>query len=95
MGRREFRGSATQAHGYLVVIGEYDSEKSAWEDYSKFRDTRLRTERYSPKNLNVFQISTGSYVLVYSLSSSLEEANKVYQLLKINDPGLPVKLLKY
>ena len=84
-----------QTHGYLVVIGDYDNEKMAWEAYSKFKDTRLRTERYSPKNLNVFQISTGSYVLVYSQSSSLEEANKVYQLLRINDPGLPVKLLKY
>ncbi len=84
-----------QAHGYLVVIGEYDSEKAAWEDYSKFKDTRLRTERYSPKSLNVFQISTGSYVLVYSQSSSLEEANKVYRLLRINDPGLIVKILKY
>ena len=84
-----------QAHGYLVVIGEYDSEKAAWEDYAKFKDTRLRTERYSPKKLNVFQISTGSFVLVYSQSSSLEEANRIYQLLRINDPGLPVKLLKY
>jgi hypothetical protein len=84
-----------QAHGYFVVIGEYSSEKAAWEDYYKFRDMKLRTERYFPKSLNVFQISTGSYVLVYSQPSTLEDANKVYQLLRINDPELPVRILKY
>jgi hypothetical protein len=84
-----------QAHGYFVVIGEYNSEKAAWDDYYKFRDMKLRTERYFPKGLNVFQISTGSYVLVYSQSSTLEDAIKVYQLLRINDPELPVRILKY
>jgi hypothetical protein len=56
---------------------------------------KLRIERYFPKRLNVFQISTGIYVLIYSQSSTLEEANKVYQLLRINDPELPVRILKY
>jgi hypothetical protein len=84
-----------QAHGYFVVIGEYNSEKAAWDDYYKFRDMKLRIERYFPKRLNVFQISTGIYVLIYSQSSTLEEANKVYQLLRINDPELPVRILSY
>jgi hypothetical protein len=84
-----------QAHGYLVVIGEYQNEKAAWEDYRKLREERLRTERYSPKDLSVFEIRKGYYVLAYSRYSSLEEANKVYQLLRINDPGLNVKILKY
>ena len=84
-----------QAHGYLVVIGEYQSEKTAWEDYRKLREERLRTERYSPKDLGVFEIRKGYYVLAYSRYSSLEEASRLYQLLKINDPGLNVKILKY
>jgi hypothetical protein len=84
-----------QAHGYLVVIGEYQTEKSAWEDYRKLREERLRTERYSPKDLGVFEIRKGYYVLAYSRCSSLGEANRVYQLLRINDPGLNVKILKY
>jgi len=84
-----------QAHGYFVVIGEYNSEKAAWEDYYKIRDMKLRTERYFPKSLNVFQISTGSYVLVYSQPSTLEDAKKVYQLLRINDPELSVRILSY
>jgi hypothetical protein len=33
--------------------------------------------------------------LVYSQPSTLEDANKVYQLLRINDPELPVRILKY
>ena len=84
-----------QAHGYLVIIGEYQSEKTAWEDYRKLREERLRTERYSPKDLGVFEIRKGYYVLAYSRYSSLEDASRVYQLLKINDPGLNVKILKY
>jgi hypothetical protein len=43
----------------------------------------------------VFEIRKGYYVLAYSRYSSLEEANRLYQLLKINDPGLNVKILKY
>jgi hypothetical protein len=84
-----------QAPGYLVIIGEYQSEKTAWEDYRKLREEKLRTERYSPKDLGVFEIRKGYYVLAYSRYSSLEEATKVYQLLRINDPGLHAKILKY
>ena len=84
-----------QAGGYLVVIGEYDNQKAAWESYRQLKEKRLRTELYSPKNLSVQEIRKGSYILVYSRHSSLPEANKVYQLLRVNDPGLNVKILKY
>ncbi|HXZ37056.1 MAG TPA: hypothetical protein VEL68_13640, partial [Thermodesulfobacteriota bacterium] len=85
----------TQALNYFVVIGEYDNEKSAWDDYKKWKEKRLRTELYFPKDLGVFEIRKGQYILVYSRHSSQEEANKVFQLLRINDPGLNVKILKY
>jgi hypothetical protein len=84
-----------QALNYFVVIGEYDNEKAAWEDYKKWKEKRLRTELYFPKDLGVFEIRKGQYILVYSRHSSQEEANKVFQLLRINDPGLKVKILKY
>jgi hypothetical protein len=84
-----------QALSYFVVIGEYDNEKSAWEDYKKWKEKKLRTELYFPKDLGVFEIRKGQYILVYSRNSSQEEANKVFQVLRINDPGLKVKILKY
>ena len=84
-----------QGLNYFVVIGEYDNEKSAWEDYKKWKEKKLRTELYFPKDLGVFEIRKGRYILVYSRHSSQEEANKVFQLLRINDPGLNVKILKY
>ena len=84
-----------QAHGYLVAIGEYNRAKEAWDDYKKYKDKKLRTERYARKELEVFEIRKGSYVLVYGKYSSSSEANKVYQLLRINDPGLNVRILKY
>lgn len=84
-----------QALNYFVVIGEYDNEKAAWEEYKKWKERRLRTELYFPKELGVFEIRKGQYILVYSRHSSQEEANKVFQLLRINDPGLNVRILKY
>jgi len=84
-----------QASNYFVVIGEYTEEKGAWEDYWKWKDRRFRTELYFPKDLGVFEIREGQYALIYSRHSSLEEANKVFQLLRINDPGLNIKILKY
>jgi hypothetical protein len=84
-----------QAGGYFVGIGEYTNAKAAWEDYRKYSDRKLRTELYVPKNLNVFEIRKGVFLLVYGRYSSQEEANKVFQLLRINDPGLNPRVLKY
>jgi len=84
-----------QAGSFFVAIGEYSNEKAAWEDYRKYKDQRLRTELYSPKNLNVLETRKGVYALVYGRYSSQEQATKVFQLLRINDPGLNVRILKY
>jgi hypothetical protein len=51
--------------------------------------------KYVPKNLNVFGIQKGVFALVYGRYPSREEANKVFQLLRINDPGLNLKILKF
>ena len=84
-----------QAGSFFVAIGEYSNEKAAWEDYRRYKDQRLRTELYFPKNLNVLETRKGVYALVYGRYSSQEQATKVYQLLRINDPGLNVRILKY
>ncbi len=84
-----------QAHGYLVVIGEYHNANSAWAGYRNLKDQTLRTERYAPKDLGVFEVRKDLYVLAYGRYSSPQEANKVFQLLRINDPGLSVRILKY
>ena len=84
-----------QAGSFFVAIGEYSNEKAAWEDYRRYKDQRLRTELYYPKNLNVLETRKGVYALVYGRYSSQEQATKVYQLLRINDPGLNVRILKY
>jgi hypothetical protein len=84
-----------QTSGFLVAIGEYSNAEAAWEDYQKYKNRRLRTELYVPKNLNVFEIRKGEFVLVYGRYLSQEEAKKVFQLLRINDPGFNVRILKY
>lgn len=83
------------ANNYLLVIGEYCNHGEAWSAYKRFRHEKLRSERYVPKNLQVLKFNNNYYVLVYSRHSSNEEANRVYKVLKINDPQLYVKILRY
>jgi len=53
-----------------------------------------RTERYAAKSIAMFRLES-SFLLVYSRHSSVEEANKVYRLLRINDPQLPARVVSY
>jgi hypothetical protein len=78
---------------YYVVIGEYDNASKAWEAYDKYKNETLRTERYAPKELNVFQLDGNRYILVYSSHSTEEDARRVYQLLRVNNPELNVKII--
>ncbi len=81
---------------FLVVIGQFavTDTAAAWAEYRRLKDTALRTERYAAKNLAVFRLES-SLILVYARYSSAEEANKVYRLLRINDPDLPARVVKY
>jgi len=80
--------------GYLVVIGEYVNKDAAESAYRKYLNVHLQAERYVPKDLKIYRISQ-NFVLAYGHYTSREEAEKVYALLKINDPNIGVRLLQY
>jgi hypothetical protein len=81
---------------FFVVIGDFSDRASASRAYDKHRAEKLNTERYAPKHLQVLEIKRDSvYVLIYSRHSRRRDALKVYQLLRINDPRLPVRLLEW
>ena len=81
--------------GYLLVIGEYPTKDDAWAAYRRYTNITLRTERYVPKNLGVYELGPARYVLVYGRYPSATEADKVYRLLRVNDPQVEAKLLQY
>jgi len=85
---------AAATGNYLVVIGEFLSEDEAWAAYKKFDKERLRTETYVSKNLSVYKFDTDRYVLVYGRYDDPLYAEKVFKLLKINDPNINVRLLR-
>lgn len=86
---------AAQGESYFVVIGEYGTSAQAWADYRRFQNLRLRTERYVQKNLGVYEVRAGLYILAYARYTSEADARRAHQLLRINDPDLPVRILKY
>ena len=89
--------SATVAQvggGYLVVIGRYASNKEAWRALEELRLKRLKTELYVQKNPRVFQASANLYYLTYSSALSREDAIKLYNLIRINDPQLTPEVLR-
>ena len=81
---------------FLVVIGEFTASDSAvaWDTYRRLRSATLRTERYTLKNLAMLRLPS-SLILVYSRHTTVDEANRVYMLLRINDPRLPARVLRY
>lgn len=88
-------GDLQTGASFYVVMGEYTNSKQAWDDYGKYQKAQLRTERYASKNLGVYQVRAGSYILAYARYQSELDARRTYQLLRINDPQLSVKILKY
>jgi hypothetical protein len=89
--------SATVAQvggGYLVVIGRYASNKEAWRALEELRLKRLKTELYVQKNPRVFQATANLYYVSYSAGLSREDAIKLYNLIRINDPQLTPEVLR-
>lgn len=80
---------------YLIVIGQYQSEKEAWAGYYKVTDTKLRTERYVPKNLSVHKLNRSRFVLSYTISYSGKDANRIRKIMAINDPQFSVKIIRF
>lgn len=78
---------------YYVIIGEYNNAGEAWKEYDKLNKTKLAAERYEPKQLNVLQLNNRQYFLVYGTYTSKSNAERVYKLLRINDPELNARLV--
>jgi len=93
IGHRVYGGQPDTS--YFVVIGEYTNPAQAWDDYAKFQNVKLQTERYLQKSLGVYEVQSGVYFLVFSRYTSEADAIRAYQLLKINDPQLSVRILKH
>lgn len=86
---------AAAQRGYLLAIGEYPTKEDAWAAYRKYTDLTLRTERYIPKHLGVYELGPARYVLVYGRYPSATEADRGYRLLRVNDPQVDAKVLQY
>lgn len=82
-----------QGAGYLVAIGRYARANDAWKAVEGLRQQRLRTELYMPKNLGVFKVGS-MYCVTYTGPLSKEEAVRLYNLIRINDPQLSPEVLK-
>jgi hypothetical protein len=80
-----------QGRQYLVTIGTYTDKDRAIEDYKKYQKRKFKTQEYINKDLNLVKISN-KYLIVYWRGSDRSLANRVYKLLRINDPGVPVQL---
>jgi hypothetical protein len=86
---------ATLGAMFYVVIGTYNTNEAATDARQRLASTVLRTERYAPKNLQIKKGATPNpFLLIYGAYSDKQEAQKVYQLLRINDPDLSVRLLE-
>ena len=79
---------------YLLVIGGYGSKDDAIAAYRKYGASRLNAEQYISKSLELVQLGTKEYAIVFSRYATREEATKAYQLLRINDPNVPVRIVE-
>jgi hypothetical protein len=87
-------GELQAGASFYVIIGEYSNSTQAWDDYGKYQKTQLRTERYASKDLGVYQLRPGAYILAYARYKAELDARRTYQLLRINDPQISVKILR-
>ena len=76
---------------YLVAIGTYSDKEKAIRDYRKYQEKTFKTQSYFNKSLGLVKISN-QYLIVYWRGSDRNLAEKVYKLLRINDPEVPVQL---
>lgn len=80
--------------GFTVVIGTYGSEERAWEAVDSIEETKLGTEKYIGKALQVLAGEDNIFYVTYGESTTEEEANKIFRLLKINDKKISPKILR-
>jgi hypothetical protein len=85
--------AAPQDTHYLVTIGTYTNREKAIRDYRKFEERQFKTQEYYSKSLDLIKIGD-KYLITYYRGPDRTLATKVYKLLKINDPGVPVQLFE-
>jgi len=83
-----------QANRFLVIIGRYGSLDEARRALQELRAKKLSTERYWPKNVQLYELGNNLYYLSYSAPISKREATKLYELIGINDPYLAPQLVE-
>jgi hypothetical protein len=91
----EGRVVPVQASGsdWIVVIGSYPTEADAWRRVRELAQRRLATENYIPKNLRVYK-SGSFYYVSYTGPSTRDEATRIYNLLRVNNPELTPQILR-
>jgi hypothetical protein len=84
-----------QAGGeYFVAIGRYPSAGQAWKAVEDFGRRPFKTEVYVPRSLQVVQVGPGLYYVTYTYALPRENALKLYNLLRINDPQTAPEILR-
>jgi hypothetical protein len=84
---------SVQTGHYFVVIGVYDKQADAFKALASLTERKLTTESYIAKNLTVVKSGNKFYV-DYTGPLLREEAEKVYKLLRINDPKLSPQIIR-
>jgi hypothetical protein len=81
---------------FLVVIGTFLSEQDARDAFNRFQQRKFRTETYIPKKLGlrVLDVKPAQYIVIFNSYDSQANAQRAYDLLKINDPDLNVSLMQ-
>ena len=85
-----------QASGsnWIVAIGSYPTEAAAWLRVRELGAQRLRIETYVAKNLRVFKGGGGFYYVSYTGLTTRDEATRIYNLLRVNDPELTPQIIQ-
>lgn len=79
---------------FLLTIGTYSSKDEAITAYKQFESTRFSSEQYLPKSPELIELSTGGFSIVYNKYPTKEDSTKAFQLIRVNDPGLAVRILE-
>lgn len=90
----QLMAQANDANRYLLTIGTYHTKDEAIVAYRDKKKSRLAIEQYVPKSLELIELNKNEYVLIYNKYSTQKDATKAYQLLRVNDPNVPTRILE-
>lgn len=80
---------------FLLVLGQYTTEKEAWAAYNRWQPTgQFATERYYPKNIKVFAAGKTTFYVCYTGPLAAPDATRLLKVIRINDPNLSPKVVE-